>query len=354
MGTYGKIKTLLPMCFSKKDCVVKVMWHMVRGGLVSFTTTGVILLTVLTIASFFGQPVFHPVTWLCDLISHFRLQLLVSSAICFLTLLLLVEQAKLKRFALLLSVAFITVLLNAWLVAPYYVPKVLPAIQPKTRIRLLHLNVYMHNHNVQPTQQLIATQQADIINLQEYNTQWRNNLEATGVLKVYPYRFYVDGGDDAIYSKFPFKTVRAEHIGNSPHGADVGIVATVLPTPTTPITFLFSHTTNPQDAAGSIRQQAHFDFWQTRRASYGSPFVLVGDINTAPWSYGFRILVKRMNLRDRQLGFVVQPSFPTFSWAIIPIDHCLVSPEVVVLDRKLAPSVGSDHFPVMVELALKP
>jgi endonuclease/exonuclease/phosphatase (EEP) superfamily protein YafD len=62
-----------------------------------------------------------------------------------------------------------------------------------------------------------------------------------------------------------------------------------------------------------------------------------------------------MNLRDSQLGFGVQPSFPTFSWAIrIPIDHCLVSPEVVVLDRKLAPSVGSDHFPVMVELALKP
>lgn len=330
------------------------MWQLLQNGLFSLSIIGVVLLTVLTIAGFFGQGVFHSITWLCDLISHFRLQLLIGSAICFLSLLLLVKQTQLKRFVLPLSVAFIPLFLNAWVIAPYYVPTIVPSIQPKTRMKLLHLNVYKHNHAVQPTQQLIATQHADIINLQEYNTQWRNQLEATGVLKAYPYRFYVDGGDDAIYSKFPFKTVRAEHVGNSVHGADVGIVATVLPTPTTPITFLFSHTTNPQDSAGTIRQQAHFDFWIKQRSTYGSPFVLVGDINTAPWSYGFRTMVQKMNLRDSQLGFGVQPSFPTFSWAIrIPIDHCLVSPEVAVLDRKLAPSVGSDHFPVVVELALK-
>ena len=37
----------------------------------------------------------------------------------------------------------------------------------------------------------------------------------------------------------------------------------------------------------------------------------------------------------------------------IPLDHCLVTPDFVTMDRRVCPTVGSDHCPIYVELALK-
>jgi len=36
----------------------------------------------------------------------------------------------------------------------------------------------------------------------------------------------------------------------------------------------------------------------------------------------------------------------------IPIDHCLVSPEIIVTKRSVGPSVGSDHYPVIIDFSI--
>jgi endonuclease/exonuclease/phosphatase (EEP) superfamily protein YafD len=36
----------------------------------------------------------------------------------------------------------------------------------------------------------------------------------------------------------------------------------------------------------------------------------------------------------------------------IPLDHCLVSPELAVVDRRRGPHVGSDHLPLLIEIQL--
>jgi endonuclease/exonuclease/phosphatase (EEP) superfamily protein YafD len=36
----------------------------------------------------------------------------------------------------------------------------------------------------------------------------------------------------------------------------------------------------------------------------------------------------------------------------VPIDHCLVSPEITILDRRLGPAVGSDHYPLIVDFII--
>jgi hypothetical protein len=47
------------------------------------------------------------------------------------------------------------------------------------------------------------------------------------------------------------------------------------------------------------------------------------------------------------------PSWPSLlPFAMIPIDHCLVSGEFTVIDIKIGPDVGSDHLPLIVELGL--
>ena len=47
-------------------------------------------------------------------------------------------------------------------------------------------------------------------------------------------------------------------------------------------------------------------------------------------------------------------SWPTWSPALrVPIDNCLVSGGLVVRGRHDGPSVGSDHFPLVVDLAIR-
>ncbi len=62
-------------------------------------------------------------------------------------------------------------------------------------------------------------------------------------------------------------------------------------------------------------------------------------------------------LLDSRRGFGVQRSWPTsmkvsiLGTMRIPIDHALVSRDVKVLDRRVGPFIGSDHFPIMVDIA---
>jgi endonuclease/exonuclease/phosphatase family metal-dependent hydrolase len=48
-----------------------------------------------------------------------------------------------------------------------------------------------------------------------------------------------------------------------------------------------------------------------------------------------------------------QTTWPAFLFPMrIAVDHCLVSPELRVLRREVGRSVGSDHLPQLVEIAL--
>jgi endonuclease/exonuclease/phosphatase (EEP) superfamily protein YafD len=79
----------------------------------------------------------------------------------------------------------------------------------------------------------------------------------------------------------------------------------------------------------------------------------VGDLNTTPWGHAFRALVLDSGLRDSSRGFGFQWSWPASFWPLgIPIDHALVSDGVNVLDRRMGPSIGSDHLPLVVDIQL--
>ncbi len=86
------------------------------------------------------------------------------------------------------------------------------------------------------------------------------------------------------------------------------------------------------------------------------PVVMMGDFNLTPWSPYFGDLLEAGNLEDsrRAGGGGLQTTWPTDHWYLrIPIDHALVSAGIVVLSREVGPNLGSDHFPVVLKIALK-
>lgn len=59
-------------------------------------------------------------------------------------------------------------------------------------------------------------------------------------------------------------------------------------------------------------------------------------------------------LRDSRRGFGVQPTWNArHPWCMIPIDHCLVSEGASIVDRIVAPDVGSDHRPIIVDFRVE-
>jgi endonuclease/exonuclease/phosphatase (EEP) superfamily protein YafD len=86
--------------------------------------------------------------------------------------------------------------------------------------------------------------------------------------------------------------------------------------------------------------------------SFG-PVILVGDLNTTPWSPAFKDLLQVTGLQNSMKGFGIQPSWPSFIPPLwIPLDHLLHSPDLSIQTRKAGPDIGSDHFPLEVTIQM--
>ena len=81
--------------------------------------------------------------------------------------------------------------------------------------------------------------------------------------------------------------------------------------------------------------------------------IVIGDLNLTPWSPRFRALLDDGGLGDSRVGFGHHATWPVwFPLLLIPIDHVLADPEIKVYRREVGPAVGSDHYPVLVELGI--
>jgi endonuclease/exonuclease/phosphatase (EEP) superfamily protein YafD len=82
--------------------------------------------------------------------------------------------------------------------------------------------------------------------------------------------------------------------------------------------------------------------------------IVAGDFNTSSWNPAFKRLVEDTGLRDSRRGFGMQNSWNAdFLFLRTTIDHCLVSPKVKVLNRRVGPDIGSDHFPILLDLRVE-
>lgn len=131
----------------------------------------------------------------------------------------------------------------------------------------------------------------------------------------------------------------------------VASIHAVLERPSGPLHLLATHPLPPGGA--------DYAAWRNEQLANVAHFigavegeaVVIGDLNTTPWSPYFKQLCRDADLRDSAKGFGLQVSWPTFCWPLgIPIDHCLVSPAIGVVDRRTGPNIGSDHSPLIVEL----
>jgi endonuclease/exonuclease/phosphatase (EEP) superfamily protein YafD len=79
------------------------------------------------------------------------------------------------------------------------------------------------------------------------------------------------------------------------------------------------------------------------------PMVVTGDFNATAWSPALRDFARHSGLS----GFNLAPTWPSqLGLAGIAIDHALVGHGVVITRLRIGPWLGSDHRPIVVDLAL--
>jgi endonuclease/exonuclease/phosphatase (EEP) superfamily protein YafD len=109
-------------------------------------------------------------------------------------------------------------------------------------------------------------------------------------------------------------------------------------------------TTAPRAAARNqeLRELA------ARSAAIVEPLIVAGDLNVTPYSPYFGDWLEASGLTDSRRGRTLSTSWPTSSpWFSIPIDHVAVNQGFEILSHRRVPDFESDHYGVLVELALR-
>ncbi len=278
-----------------------------------------------------------------ELFSHFRLQYLVASIL----LMILLALLRSRRWAF---VMLAMTIINAIPVSAWYDGVAVAGETTGATVKLLHANIYSGNRNAGPLLELIAEEEPDIVFLQEVSDRWMSALEPLRAAYGHSYRIPRDDNFGiAVLSRHPFSSTAM--LESPPYGFPSLVVQQTVGNRT--VTFLSTHPMPPLGQPGFDARNEQLASVAETLNSIDGPAVLIGDLNTSMWSHHYQQLIESTGLNNASYGFGLKPSWPThLPFAMIPIDHCLVSTSIAVLDTRLGPGIGSDHLPLIVELAI--
>lgn len=281
--------------------------------------------------------------WLLDLCAHFRAQYALALALG----VGLALATRARRAALYLGAIS---LLNAalWLGASGPMAPDRPTL-PGSDWRLLLVNVHVGNPDLAPLLALIEREHPDLVAILELSPAARAALAPLDAR--YPVRLSEPRTDPfgiGVWTRLPAAEV--ELLASQP-----------LQHPTLRVRFAapgaanlwISHPFPPLGArAAHWRDQQLGELADWLSGDPGA--LLLGDLNTTPWSAAYRELRTRADLRDARAGYFPWPTWYAGGLASVmalPIDHVLVGHDWQVLDYRVGPDIGSDHRPVLVRLA---
>jgi endonuclease/exonuclease/phosphatase (EEP) superfamily protein YafD len=288
-----------------------------------------------TLAGFLGGT-----WWFFDLFAHFRLQYAGA-------LLLLGPALWLFGRGRWAAVALACGFVNVAVVAPQLV--VWPSAKAANDggVRFVFANVHVGNPSAEPLLDFLDETQPDVILLAEIDARWEREL---GVLaSTYPYRVVEarpHGRGLGLWSRKPIVTEEIAHFVDKRLPSIVARLEDGL-------LLIGTHPLAPGSARrDGLRNGQLQAIAEMARAEEG-PVIVLGDLNTTPWGYGFRSLMGASGLKDSSRGRGLQWTWPSwFPPLAIPIDHALVSQNIQVLHRFTGPNIGSDHFPLVVDVRL--
>ena len=223
----------------------------------------------------------------------------------------------------------------------------------KTRdsIRVCVTNVQMENEQYERWRTAISKADPDVFVVLEANERWLDFCQSFD--DEFPHHVLVPQENYygmLMYSKLPIVDQEVRFLVQSDipsidakvrlrSGRVVRVIG-VHPRPPEPI----------RDTDSTARD-AELILWGRQLRDADTPVIIGGDLNDVAWSRTTRLFLKSGRLLDPRRG---RGFFSTFhaghSWFRFPLDHVFHSNDFKIRQLVRLPNVGSDHFPMMIDL----
>jgi endonuclease/exonuclease/phosphatase (EEP) superfamily protein YafD len=218
----------------------------------------------------------------------------------------------------------------------------------KASLRLVVANVEVGNTDFAAVERLVAETKPDLLGVIELTPDMWEHLGRT--LPRYRVRVLAVRNDAygiGVVSRVPLLSARVVRL---PAGAGPPTVVARVRVAGNAVTLVVTHVRTPFAGSIHVRQLRAL---ATARSMWGERVAICGDFNTPPWSGPLRDFASDAGLRDLYgHGAWRAYSWPTWNWALrLPLDDCFLGNGLVVRHHE-GPEVGSDHFPLVVDLAL--
>jgi endonuclease/exonuclease/phosphatase (EEP) superfamily protein YafD len=281
--------------------------------------------------------------WRLDLLAHFREPALALS---------LVAAASMAPIRRGVTVAIgLLAIWQAWGLSACWWPNPVPPDPRSTaRLRVLSTNLLVDNEDRESLIQLVRRERPDVLGLIEVSHAWLDGLEP--IRSEFPHRYEYPNDDNgtglALWLKA--RPISMELVAPLTDGGIPSLHA-IIDFPGKPLHLWLSHFVSPLERPPRLAPGGEFAVLAERIRRDGGSSLVIGDFNSTDGSPFFARFLERSGLRDSRLGFGRQGSWPTWSPYRIAIDHAFLSPDLAVASRRLGPSIGSDHLPVLLEVA---
>lgn len=279
------------------------------------------------------------VCWIADLTTHWQWVYLTAA------LWLLARTEGLAQ-----KIATVTAMLAAWNLGANWTPLEQP--KPNENVfRVIQANVNVANPSPAKLLAWVREEKPDVLVIEEVSPQWRYKLETVPGYRYHQVLPSSDSFGIAVLSRHPMRVLSPD----TPAGRDAMFKTTDIDVEVEwkgeRVRVLATHPMPPvRSYLDALRDKYLAESAQSLGRSE-DPSLLVGDFNATPWS-GAAVGIRKAGL---DFSSALIPTWPTMFGvlAVIPIDHVVINKRWGVANRQRGPDIGSDHFPIMVDLVLK-
>ena len=258
-----------------------------------------------------------------------------------------------------LAVAAVYQALRMWPYTPLHKPQTLladPAVaSPERRLRLMVSNVLMSNREGELWLKTVRDADPDVVVAVETDDWW---AETAGVLKeTHPHSVELPQDDTygmCVYSKLELVSVEVRHLVE-PEVPSLNLVARLRSGDDVSLIFLHPRPPRPDIQQDSDLRDAELVLAGRDVAAIDRPVVVAGDLNDVAWSRSTTLFQKLSGLLDPRVGRGTFSTFHADHWYLrYPLDHVFHSEHFALVHLRRLDNVGSDHFPMLIELEIDP
>ncbi len=222
-----------------------------------------------------------------------------------------------------------------------------------TRLRIVTANLLVSNTKHDRFLEFIRETDPDIIFIQEPNNDWARSLDALKETYAhYAVKPQPDTFGIAMFSRLPLDSIDITYYGDS----GLPSVHAELTVNGRHLSVLSYHTWPPVSRERMEIRDKALQYLARYVAEADDLVIVAGDLNVTPWSPSYKKMIRESGLKSARQGYGIGPTWSNLPlpFALLPLDHVLISPEIAVHAFRVGPRINSDHRPLIVDLAIPP